>query len=95
MRSKWYRSVVAVALVAVFAVGTMAASGGYEEFRIGAVSGDPLRGMTTATLDPQAHIMALRAVVAVGLAIWPFRPHLDPGGSGSMPTGMLDESIFD
>ena len=98
MRSKWYRSVVAVALVAAFAAGTVVVSGGYQPFELGEVGGNPLRGVDIAhasDIEPQGFaimtgtVVAAMVAAAVGRAISPFRR------SGSMPVGLLDESIFD
>ena len=107
MRSKWYRGVALLTLVAVFAVGTMAASGGHREFRFGAFGGDPLKGVAISdTFDPAlatpAKVALFVVVTFVGAflgaaggyafdRIAPFRQH--PGGS--MSYTQLDESVFD
>ena len=93
--SKWHRSIVAVTLVAAFAAGTVAVSGGYKEFTLGEVGGNPLQGVAATLVPPQAAVTTFRIAVAAVGAIWPFRPHLDPASSGSLLIGELDETIFD
>ena len=83
MRSKWYRSIVAVTLVAAFAAGTVAVSGGYQPFQIGATSGNPLQGMDIARIaDP-----ATATPYVVGrLVLW---------GLGALATGYLGKAGAD
>ena len=96
MRSKWHRNIVAVTLVAVFAAGTVAVSGGYQPIEIGKDSWAPVQGTANTTVteyDRQVFAVTPTSAYIVGAliarAISPFRR------GGSMPTGMLDESIFD
>ena len=96
MRSKWYRSIVAVALVTAFAGGTVAVSGGHQPFTLGQIGGNPLQGMTITAqtgTEPQGFTMIpvglMVAAAALARAISPFRQ------GTIMSLGGLDESIFD
>ena len=106
MRSKWHRNIVAVTLVAVFAAGTVAVSGGYEEFRFGIIGGDPLRGMAiTSTHDMDAAWPAVVTGYTVGAFVagffaaagaWAWQriaPWRNP--SDRITVGSLGEAIFD
>ena len=96
MRSKWYRGVAMAALVAAFAAGTVAVSGGYQPFQIG---GDPLRGVTQVHVSDSGPSLVAGSPKGLGrLAGFLFLRWvgpLRPDGASLASFDLIGESIFD